>query len=55
MSTPLEKIEGIQDEIIEMTSLENFKKIRNLEQFVLSLESKVKELEDIINQRKGLN
>ena len=54
MST-VEQINEKADEIIEITSLDNFKKIQNLEQYISSLEVKIAELTDMINQRRGLN
>lgn len=52
MSTPMEKHDEKVEEICEMTSIENFKKVRDLEQFALSLEKKLNDLSEIIEQMR---
>ena len=52
MSTPMEKHDEKVEEISDMTSIENFKKVQNLEQWALSLEAKLNELSEIIDQMR---
>lgn len=54
MST-IEQINGKTDEVIEMTSLDTFKKVQNLEQWILSLEGKIDKLTDLIDKMRGAN